>query len=147
MDRSVQNDYNFYSYEDINLSILRNLRSMLFDYNHIAQVYQEWGSRWMEDVSLRLKSGIDKQYHVPVDNNEIALIIPGDGSQIENFHDIIVRKGDTGECQSIPADHQAYDALLYVLLFPTGSSGYYRNMVDINNKRITMLQFYRWVMF
>ena len=58
-------------------------------------------------------------------NDEVAAIIPGDGSEEHsNHHDIILRLRGGG-LQRISHLHPSYSTLHYVVLFPNGEDGWH----------------------
>ena len=64
-------------------------------------------------------------YNLPTANNEVAAIIPGDGSEdCSNHRDIILRLRGGG-LKRISHLHPSYSTLHYVLLFPHGEDGWH----------------------
>jgi hypothetical protein len=62
-------------------------------------------------------------YNAPV-VDEIAAIIPGNGTDADNTHDIILHRVG-GPLQRISESHPAYTPLHYILLFPYGECGWH----------------------
>jgi len=78
-------------------------------------------------ISLRLNENTDRRrYNLPT-SSEIAVIIPGSGEEPVGVRDIILRKKHGG-LQRINELHPLYEALHFVLLFPTGQLGWYPNL-------------------
>ena len=69
-----------------------------------------------------------RRYNLPTANDEVAAIIPGDGSEEHsNHHDIVLRLRGGG-LQRISNLHPSYSTLHYVLLFPHGEDGWHLNI-------------------
>jgi len=80
-------------------------------------------------ILLRFDKNCDKRrYNLPgAANREIAVIIPGEGDASLEPRDIILhRKG--GGLRRINEMSPAYQALHYVLLFPTGQLGWHKDL-------------------
>src|ERR1700724_1106021 len=80
-------------------------------------------------ILLRFHKNCDKRrYNLPgAANREIAVIIPGEGDITRDPRDIILhRKG--GGLRRINETSPAYQALHYVMLFPTGQLGWHSNL-------------------
>jgi len=74
-------------------------------------------------VSLHLREGTDgKRYNLPT-VDEIAAVIPGDGSEDVGEHRDMVLRLREGGLQCISHLHPSYLPLHYVLLFPQGEEG------------------------
>ena len=73
-------------------------------------------------IALRFDQSCDRRrYNLPnATNNEIAVILPGDGDQPESTRDIVLYCRHGQPLQHISDLHPLYPALHYVLLFPTG---------------------------
>ncbi|KAI0311386.1 hypothetical protein OF83DRAFT_1068932, partial [Amylostereum chailletii] len=73
----------------------------------------------VDEIILRLESDPaqdQRRYNLPT-ADEIAAIIPGDGTEIRGQRDILLRKR-TGGFRRIDSSNPAYAPLQYVLLFP-----------------------------
>ena len=66
-----------------------------------------------------------RRYNLPTADDEVAAIIPGDGSEIRSDHRDIVLRLKGGGLQRISYLHPAYASLHYVLLFPHGEDGWH----------------------
>ena len=90
-------------------------------------------------IALRFDEACDRRrYNLPdATNNEIAVILPGDGDQPESTRDIVLYRRH-GPLQRISDIHPLYPALHYVLLFPTGQLQWYPQIkyaaVNVNNR-------------
>ena len=66
-----------------------------------------------------------RHYNLPTADDEVAAIIPGDGSEVRSNHRDIVLRLKGGGLQRISHLHPAYASLQYVLLFPHGEDGWH----------------------
>ncbi|KAG2138023.1 hypothetical protein DEU56DRAFT_703219, partial [Suillus clintonianus] len=91
-------------------------------YKQAYQVMREKPPEQHTDVRARIhfQQGTDgRRYNLPT-ADEIAVIIPGDGSEeVSDKHDIILRL-QGGQLQRVSQLSHAYSTLHYVLLFPSG---------------------------
>jgi hypothetical protein len=73
-------------------------------------------------IALCFDQGCDhRRYNLPdATNNEITVILPGDGDQLESMHDIVLFHRHGPPLQRITNLHPLYPALRYILMFPTG---------------------------
>ena len=60
-----------------------------------------------------------------MDQNEIDVLIPGDGNQETSNHRDIILHLQEDSLQRISHLHKSYSSLHYVLLFPTGKNGFF----------------------
>jgi hypothetical protein len=75
-----------------------------------------------------------RRYNLP-STDEVAVILPGDGTQMCNPRDIRVYKRD-GRIWCISDGHPAYACLHYVLLFLFGTHGWHYNLMLYNDDRL-----------
>ncbi|THH15669.1 hypothetical protein EW146_g4843 [Bondarzewia mesenterica] len=82
----------------------------------------------ISDGSLRITAArpLDRLYCLPT-VDEVAVLLPGDGSEPRNKRDIILRK-HAGPFQRISDLHPAYQCLHYVLFFPYGTDGWHQDL-------------------
>jgi len=66
-----------------------------------------------------------RRYNLPTANDEVAAIIPGDGSEERSDHRDIILRLRGGGLQRISHLHPSYSSLHYVLLFPHGEDGWH----------------------
>src|SRR5271170_4497433 len=66
-----------------------------------------------------------RRYNLPTANDEVAAIIPGDGSEVWSDHRDIILQLKGGGLERISHLHPAYASLQYVLLFPHGEDGWH----------------------
>jgi hypothetical protein len=105
------------------------------------------------EVRLRVIPGNDRRrYNLPT-AEEVAVVLPGDGSSGDD-RDIIL-------CKRAPADspmlrisdlHPAYSALYYVLLFPCGEHGWHRDLFLAAEagkvpRRLTQIRYFAFRLF
>ncbi|KAI8353031.1 hypothetical protein B0O80DRAFT_74182 [Mortierella sp. GBAus27b] len=67
-----------------------------------------------------------RRYNVPT-ADEVAVILPGDGSGDNAQRDIVVQLHD-GQLDRVSALHPSYLPLAYPLIFPNGDDGFQRNI-------------------
>ena len=80
-------------------------------------------------IQLRAERHQDlRRYNLPTANDEVAAIIPGDGSEERSDHCDIVLRLRGGGLQRISHLHPSYSTLHYVLLFPNGEDGWHPNI-------------------
>ena len=116
---------------------MRSLQSMLLDthryshdFKHAYEILQDYPDAPNAEVRLRvLPHPTSRAYDIPT-SDEVAVILPGDGSAPER-RDIILRSRTTKgeELARIDDGHPAYAPLHYVLLFPYGTNGWHRDLV------------------
>ena len=83
-------------------------------------------------IALRFDERTDRRrYNLPASAaaNEIAVILPGDGDQPQDCHDIVLHRRCGQPLERISELHPMYLSLHYVLLFPTGQLGWHRRML------------------
>ena len=116
-------------------STMRSLQTMLLEFHPFANVFKhafEVLERYPHDsdahIRLRVMPGQDRRrYNLP-STDEVAVILPGDGTAPQR-RDIILRsRTDNGSLTRIDDGHPAYCPLHYVLLFPNGDLGWHRDL-------------------
>ena len=82
------------------------------------------------DVWLRVAPGWDAQTHNLPTADEVAVLLPGEGNEVRDSCDIILRNHnpDGQPYQRILNTHPAYATLHYVLLLPYGEAGWHYDM-------------------
>ncbi|KAI8540035.1 hypothetical protein RHMOL_Rhmol09G0230200 [Rhododendron molle] len=103
---------------------------------------------------LHYSSSTDRRrYNLPT-ADEIAIILPGDGTEKSGMRDIVLHlRGNNGLMQ-VNECHPVYLPLHYVLLFPRGELGWEPEMrhwdvrsKQYTNKRLTQMEFYSFRLF
>ncbi|KAI8532731.1 hypothetical protein RHMOL_Rhmol11G0236300 [Rhododendron molle] len=94
-----------------------------------------------------------RRYNLPT-ADEIAVVIPGDGTKACGMRDIILHLRGDNQLMQINECHPAYLPLHYVLLFPRGELGWEPDMKqwDVKNdrpaaERLTQMEFYSHRLF
>ncbi|KAF7334120.1 ATP-dependent DNA helicase [Mycena venus] len=115
---------------------MRSLQALLTAHHPYAPIYkqayeilEDLGDVEEAEVRLRVMPGQDhRRYNLP-NADEVAVILPGDGSANDN-RDIILRnrQADNAPMQRISDIHPAYMPLYYVLLFPCGEHGWHPDL-------------------
>ena len=73
---------------------------------------------------LHYNSATDRRrYNLPM-TEEIAVILPGDGTEVRGMRDIVLHLKGNNQLMQINECHPAYLPLHYVLLFPYGELGW-----------------------
>jgi hypothetical protein len=113
---------------------MNKLQEMFLQLNPYANVYKTLGEVVRQNptsnIELRLLAAREGQhtrrYNVP-GADEVAVILPGNGSEDVRGRDIVLRCTD-GTLQRVNEIHPAYNALQYPLLFPRGEDGWHTNI-------------------
>ena len=113
---------------DLDRTVMNNLQDMLYCnhlavelYKHAYQEMQKMDPEQQGRISLYFDENTDhRRYNLPTaTSDEIAVIVPGDGDQLQAVRNIILYK-QGGSLRVISDKHPLYLSLHYVLLFPTG---------------------------
>ena len=79
-------------------------------------------------VRLHMDKNADRRtYNLPA-VDEIAAVVPGDGSEIRSDHRDIVLRLIGGNLKRISHLHPSYSTLHYTMLFPRGEEGYHTTL-------------------
>jgi hypothetical protein len=105
------------------------------------------------EVRLRVIPGNDRRrYNLPT-ADEVAVILPGDGSS-GNGRDIILRHRAPADSPMLRISdiHPAYTPLYFVLLFPRGENGWHPDLYlaadpDKQPRRLTQIRYYAFRLF
>jgi hypothetical protein len=127
MDNRLRNNPN------LDVTIMTQLQAMLHQthpyvrlFKHAYQIMAALPPEQQGNVQVKLhveQSADKRRYNLPTEE-EIAVIVPGDGSEdVRSDRDIIVRLIG-GSLQRISHLHPSYSSLHYVLLFPHGEDGW-----------------------
>jgi len=145
---------------NLNPAFLRTIHDVLWRHHPFAQLnkqaYQVMREKPPEEqshvfVRIHFQEGTDgRRYNLP-SANEIAAVIPGDGSEdVSDNRDIILRL-QGGQLRRISHLSPFYSTLHYVLLFPRGEEGWHLDIplqVDedgrARSKKVTQLLYYAY---
>ena len=98
-------------------------------YKQAYQIMREKPPEEHDTVAIRLHAERTqdlRRYNLPAAGDEVAAIIPGDGSEARSDHrDILLRLRGAGGFRRISHLHPSYSSLHYVLLFPHGEDGWH----------------------
>lgn len=121
------------------MASLQNMLSITHRYaavfKHAFQVIREQGDVPDVEVRLRVQKPVHehpRRHNLPT-ADEVAMILPGDGSS-PDYRDIILRRRMPSgtSLYRIHEGHPAYSPLHYVLLFPYGEHGWHDELRMIN---------------
>ena len=124
---------------DLDRTVMNDLQDMLYRnhpavelYKYAYQEMQKMGPEQQGRISLYFDENTDhRRYNLPTaTSDEIAVIVPGDGDQLQAARNIILYK-QGGGLREISDKHPLYLPLHYVLLFPTGQLGWHPNIPHI----------------
>jgi len=97
-------------------------------YKQAYQIIREKPAEEQQNVVIRLRAERNqdlRRYNLPTANNEVAAIIPGDGSEQYSDHRDIILRLRQGGLRRISHLNPSYSSLHYVLLFPNGEDGWH----------------------
>ena len=145
---------------NLNADVLRELNDMLFNHHpyvqvfkHAHQILNARPEANQSDLRVRLhynEATDARRYNLPT-ANEIAAVIPGDGTEVLNENRDIILRLEGGGLRRISHLHRAYSTLHYVLLFPKGEHGWHLGMELQQNqgrqnqsKHLTQILYYAY---
>lgn len=149
--------------QNLRPDILRELHDILSrhhpyaaTYKNAMQIVRELPPEQHRDMQIRLhlQPGTDaRRYNLPT-ADEIAVVVPGDGSEnVQDSRDIVIQY-QGGALRRISHLHQSYSSLHYVLLFPRGENGWHLNMPlqqqegqNTRAKKVTQILYYAYRLF
>ena len=129
LDHHMQHEANW----GLDHQVMAELQDMLYRLHPATQLYKqayeitrEMPNHQQCRIALRYDKECDQQrYNLSTAaSNEIAIILPGDGDEVQSSRDIILYRWNGQGLQRISDLHPLYQALHYVLLFPTGQFGW-----------------------
>ena len=138
--------------------VLQELHDMLANHHPYVEIYkQAYQVMWEKPaeqhtdvrVQLHFNPGTDgRRYNLPT-TDEIATVIPGDGTEAINEHREIMLRLQDGRLQRISHLHHSYSTLHYVLLFPRGEEGWHLNIPlqqihPTRSKSVTQILYYAY---
>jgi hypothetical protein len=125
----------------LNPDILHELQTMFSEVNPYAQTFRNIrdliSNNPTQALHLRIlakRSKDARTYNIPTDN-EVAVIMVGDGSKDVDHRDVVVQDRQGG-LRRISKLHPAYMPMSYALMFPYGEDGWHpsilvRHVVDL----------------
>ena len=131
-------------YPEINPAIIRTIQGVLERDNPHVRHFMSHSIETLEDQPSQdfefVVDGTsrDRRYDLPT-ASEVAVLLPGDGSNASDNRDIVLRKREGG-LRRISQLDRMYDPLHYVLLFPHGCFGWSKATHQPDG--ITQLDFY-----
>ena len=137
-DPTAQLEMRQRSNQNLNPIIMANLQAMLHEINPYVLLYRqayhimhERPPDAQQDATVRLRAERHqdlRRYNLPNANEEVAAIIPGDGSEERSNHRDIILHLSGGGLTRISYLHPSYSSLHYVLLFPYGEDGWHTDI-------------------
>lgn len=132
-------------FPNLNLEVLETIQRIMLQ-NPLANAYYQVNRmRYLErlpELTLRIiPDATDDRARIP-ETHEIAVLLPGDGSNFAGSREILVRHRVNPVLQTIHELHQHFDTMVYPLMFPTAFPGYDLNYQDIQGRRITVKDYY-----
>lgn len=143
LDPQLAQHYRMQRNSNLRPSTMLALQNLMRDINPYSKVFQhafEILSNYPEaedyTINLRVMPGQDvglntRRYNLP-SVDEVAVLVPGDGTQVVESRDIVLRLRPNeaegtycGALQRVSDGHAAYSPLHYVLLFPLGEPGWH----------------------
>jgi hypothetical protein len=134
-------------------TMLRSNHRYAAVYKQAYEILAEYPDADEASIQLRVDPSRDRRrYNLPT-VDEVAIIIPGDGSQAKDNRDIILRNRHN-RLQRVSDAHPAYCCLRYVLLFPHGEHGWHYDVQSLSTidegddsqdqRRITQTRYYAY---
>ena len=118
--------------------IMTSLQAMLHEthpyvllYRQAFHIMRDRPPGGPQDLAVRLRAERNqdlRRYNLPNANEEVAAIIPGDGSEERSNHRDVVLHLSGGGLKRISHLHPSYSSLHYVLLFPYGEDGWHNDI-------------------
>ena len=114
---------------------MHSLQSMLLqshryanEFRHAHEILQQYPDSSDADIRIRVMPGHDqRRYNLPT-CDEVAVILPGDGTAPERRDIVLHHRTGDHLLTRIDDGHPAYTPLHYVLLFPNGDHGWHRDL-------------------
>ncbi|KAH7903120.1 hypothetical protein BJ138DRAFT_1021123, partial [Hygrophoropsis aurantiaca] len=148
---------------ELSHAIFAEIQDVLHRHHPYVNLYKQ-AHRVMAEVPAEQRTGIScrlhfiegsdgRTYNLPT-ADEIAVVIPGDGSEeVSDKRDIVLRLQGGGLRRISQLSH-AYSPLHYVLLFPRGEDGWHINIPAQRNaednlaaEKVTQRKFYAYRLF
>ena len=114
----------------LDVCTMQRLQALILQNHHWATTFKNASEVFKQtqcrEISIQLTANPNcnpRQYNLPT-SDEVAAIVPGDGTQPSGHRDIIVHRQD-GPLRCISNGSPMYECLQYPLLFIYGEDGYY----------------------
>lgn len=146
--------------------VLETIQEVMLQYNRFSKDFRH-AYEVLSSVNVENQGNINlpaylhytsrrdqRRYNLPT-ADEVAIILPGDGTEVMDQRDIRLHlRGGNGFMQ-ISECHPAYLPLHYVVMFPYGELGWtpelrrwdLRRRISIEKERLTQLDFYSYLLF
>ena len=124
--------------QNLNPIIMTSLQAMLHEthpyiplYKQAYYIMRERPPNEQQNLTVRLRAERHqdlRRYNLPNANEEVAAIIPGDGSEERSNHRDVILHLSGGGLRRISHLHPSYSSLHYVLLYPYGEDGWHNDI-------------------
>jgi len=121
-------------------------------FQHARDILDDYPDAPEAVVRLRVLPGQQSTVYAGPTSDEVAVILPGDGTSPERRDIVLRERSDTNSLARIDDGHPAYAPLHYVLLFPHGTHGWHEDMHHVaisdcgtlieTRKRVSQTEFY-----
>jgi hypothetical protein len=138
------------SQEYLNPQLVTKIQDILLTVNPYQELYSRFATALENNPNSVLNitmSMVPERNGQVIDVDQVAVILPGDGSEVVRPYEIVIRKRNPPLLQNISMLNPIYDPLVYVLLFPNGDPGFDgrpRVNIERNTSDITMMKYYRY---
>jgi hypothetical protein len=124
--------------DNLSPNTMASLQDMLLEHHRYSDKFKHAHETLLDyrdvpDASIRLRvmPGQDqRRYNLPM-SDEVAVILPGDGTAPERRDIVLCSRHDAHSLARINDGHPAYSPLHYVLLFPHGDHGWHRDLYHL----------------
>ena len=107
-------------------------------YRQAFEVMREKPPEEQNTVAMRLRAERHqdlRRYNLPTANDEVAVIIPGDGSEEHSDHRDIILRLRAGSLERMTHLHPSYSTPHYPILFPHGEDGWHMDIPAVGERR------------
>ena len=126
-------DHRMHRNPGLDPNVMRRLQHLILTHHRWAATFQQASNVFQQthcqDISIQLavnRNRDQRRFNLPT-SDEVAVIVPGDGTQSYGHRDIVVRLQD-GPLQRISDGSAMYECLQYPLLFIYGEDGYHYDL-------------------
>ncbi len=114
---------------------MQSLQTMLLElhwysheFKHAFEILNDYSDVSDASIRLRVMPGQDKRRYNLSSTDEVAVILPGDGTSPDRQDIVLHPRCDRNSLARMNDGHLAYSPLHYVLLFPNGDNGWHRDL-------------------